>query len=607
MTPDPYAPHLRQADELFAQGETVKAGQIWQAILKQQPSHVEAREGLMAVKQRLLALREAEAAAAVPPAEPSLAPELLPAAPVPPIPAPEPLLAAPISPAPVPELLPPAPEPAPPVFEPEPVPPAPVRAIPGAPDSERLVAEGCTLYDMGQTEDALRKWDQVLLLEPAHPLARGYANGARRELGLPPLPVLADAAPVQVEAHPADDDLDKLLREAVQLYDMGLVEEAITKWERVLVLEPDRQEIKLYLRQARTEVGQSVSGHAAPVPAPSAPESDALDLKLRQAEHLLTLQRPEEAAFTFQQALGLDPGNARARQGLERCRKPSGRPGDEPRPAPVLTLDSQGRIAMAGEPSQPAAEPQGVEPPAALLKVAPAPREGLSLPDRLREAAERLPWLKDPRVLAGAGGGILALAVGLGIIHSYHKDQALKDEVRAARAAAVAPVAQQAQAPDLAESPASLRQEAEMALGIDPLRAYLRAETLVSRNAGDASGAQLLEKARAGLAGGISGASLTEFKKHLQNGDLEAAFKVMDALLRAQPSDADLRARAGRLQLALCSAHASQAKWDEAQDDLLRGRALFPDDRTWQARLKLLERVKALPKAQQVSWIPLLG
>lgn len=146
-----------------------------------------------------------------------------------------------------------------------------------------------------------------------------------------------------------------------------------------------------------------------------------------------------------------------------------------------------------------------------------------------------------------------------------------------------------------------------MALGIDPLRAYLRAETLVSRNAGDASGAQLLEKARAGLAGGISGASLTEFKKHLQNGDLEAAFKVMDALLRAQPSDADLRARAGRLQLALCSAHASQAKWDEAQDDLLRGRALFPDDRTWQARLKLLERVKALPKAQQVSWIPLLG
>ena len=117
----------------------------------------------------------------------------------------------------------------------------------------------------------------------------------------------------------------------------------------------------------------------------------------------------------------------------------------------------------------------------------------------------------------------------------------------------------------------------------------------------------MLEKARAGLAGGVTGASLPEFKKHLQNGDLEAALKVMDTLLRAQPGDADLRARAGRLNLALCSAHASQAKWDEAREDLLRGRALFPADKTWQTRLRLLERVKTLPKNQQAAWIPLLG
>ncbi|HLP31013.1 MAG TPA: hypothetical protein VK150_06600, partial [Geothrix sp.] len=89
--------------------------------------------------------------------------------------------------------------------------------------------------------------------------------------------------------------------------------------------------------------------------------------------------------------------------------------------------------------------------------------------------------------------------------------------------------------------------------------------------------------------------------------DLEAALKVMDALLRAQPGDADLRARAARLHLALCAAHAGQAKWDEAREDLLRGRALFPSDKTWQARLKLLDRVKTLPKPQQAAWIPLLG
>jgi hypothetical protein len=43
MTPDPFAPHLRMADDLFAQGDIVKAGQIWQAILKQDPGHGEAR------------------------------------------------------------------------------------------------------------------------------------------------------------------------------------------------------------------------------------------------------------------------------------------------------------------------------------------------------------------------------------------------------------------------------------------------------------------------------------------------------------------------------------------------------------------------------------
>ena len=466
---------------------------------------------------------------------------------------------------------------------------------------------------MGQVEDALRKWEHVLMLAPGHRLAQGYANGARRELGLPPMEAPADQAPTQRATHPTDEDADKLLREAVQLYDMGLVEEAISKWERVLSLEPDRHEVVGYLKMARREVGQGPAPTAAPAPVLNAAEPDSLDLKLRQAEHLLTLQRHEEAAFTFQQALRLSPGDVRALQGLERCRKP-GAPSLEPAPglrpttAPVMTFDPQGRIAMADEDTHPAlTSSQGIQPPAALLKTTPAPREGLSVPARLRGAAEHLDWLKNPKAIAILGGSVLTLIVGLTLLHGYRRDQALADEVRAARAAALAPVAQQAQAPDLAESPEALREEADTVLLSDPLRAYLRAETLVSRSPGDAAGALLLEKTKAGLQGGVTGSSLPEFQKHLQNGDLEAAFKVMDALLRAQPGNADLRARAGRLHLALCTAHAGQAKWDEAREDLLRGRALFPDDKTWQIRLKLLEHTKALPKNQQALWIALLG
>jgi tetratricopeptide (TPR) repeat protein len=488
-----------------------------------------------------------------------------------------------------------------------PAPVDPAQVTTGTLDPERLVAEGCTLYDMGQIEDALRKWEQALTLDPNHSLARGYANGARRELGHGPMEAAPSPAPVQAEAFHVEEDIDKLLREAVQLYDMGLTEEAITKWERILVLEPHRSEIAGYLRQARTEVGLNASSPAIPTQA-AAPEADGLDLKLRQAEHLLTLQRHEEAAFTFQQALSLAPGNARALQGLERCRKPGGQPAAmESRPAPVVSLDAQGRIAMAVMETASPSEPQGIEPPAALVKATQAPREGLSLPDRLRQATEQMPWLKDTKVVASIAGGVLVLGVGYGIFHSYRKDQALKDEVLAARRAATAPVAQQAQAPDLTETPASIRQEAEDTLVTDPLRAYLRAEAFVSRNPNDTSGAQLLEKTRAGLSGGVTGASLAEYQKHLQNGDLEAALKVMDSLLRAQPGDIDLRNRASRLDLALCAAHASQAKWDEAQEDLLRGRALFPSDKVWQVRLKLLEKVKALPKEQRASWIALIG
>ncbi|WP_257307169.1 tetratricopeptide repeat protein [Geothrix campi] len=602
MTPDPYAPHLRQADQLFAQGEVIKAGQIWQAILKQQPAHAEARERLLALREHLLVQREAEARAAATP---------------PPLPSP----------------LPPAPE-----SEPEPVrvaapAPPPRVSVPASVEPDRLLIEGCTLYDMGQVPDALQKWEQVLALDPTHTLALGYANGARRELGLAPLQAAAPTAPPEEPAPVPDEDVDKLLREAVQLYDMGLTEEAISKWEHVLALEPHRDEIRGYLRQARLEVTQAEAPPpptqaAVPAPAPTsrpsptpaaaipalaavpAPEAEALALKLRQAEHLLGLQRPDEAAFTYQQALQLAPGNREALAGLERCRRPQVQAGST---GSGIALDlpnhqASDRIAMVDEEATLIIpDPGRVEPPASLTRTAPAPREGLSLPARLLEASSSLPWLREPKVWAMAGGGTLALAVGLYAIHSYQQDQELKEAVKAARTAAVAPVLQQAQSPDLSETPAAILREGETALDREPLRAYFRAQAVLALNPGDAAAAQLLEKARAALPGGATGASLPEFQKHLQNGDLDAAAKVMDALLRAQPDDPGLRARAARLYLTFCGAHAGQAKWDEAAEDLRRGRALVPSDKSWQARLNLLERVKTLPKSQQAAWLPLLG
>jgi tetratricopeptide (TPR) repeat protein len=589
MTADPFATYLRQAEDLHAQGQLVKAGQIWQAILKQQPSHQIARECLLRLKQQLLALREQEeaSAAAQPPAattpvlEPPAAPEA--------------------------RAVPPATK----TDDPVPTEPPPSKAT-EASDPERLMAEGCTLYDMGQLPDALKKWEQVLTQNPAHLLARSYASGVRRELGLPPLEALV-APEVVIATHIApEEDLDKLLREAVQLYDMGLVEDAISKWERVLVLEPQRKEVEDYLREARKELGQKLQS---PTPASTESLSDAggLELKLRQAEHLMALQRHEEAAFTFQQALSISPGHPGALAGLERCRKPTSSATappslTTPRAISTVDLDAQGRIAMAivseGTLGQ---EPKAVEPPASLREGKSPLRKGLDMPKGFGEVLERLPWLKEPRVLAGIGGTLLVLAVSLFLFRGHIRDQELQRAVKAAKAAALEPLNQQTQIHDLSETPEAIRQEAQAALDIDPLHAYLRAETLVARAPGDAAAAQLLEKARVGLPGGVAGASLAEFQKHLQNGDLEAAAKVVDALLRATPDDASIRVRAARLDLLLCNAHVGQGKWDAAYEDLRRGRALFPEDKSWQARIYLLERVKAMPKHQQPGWIPLLG
>jgi len=613
MTPDPYAPYLRQADQLFAQGEVVKAGQIWQAILKQQPAHAESRERLLAVREHLLARqREAERVAVAPPPAPRPEPAPAPAAPppAPPPPPPAPVVATEAAPAV--RIALPVPTPVPTLVA------APVPAPAVEPD--RLLIEGCTLYDMGQVPDALQKWEQVLALDPTHSLALGYANGARRELGLPPLQVSVPAAPAEAPAPAAEEDVAKLLREAVQLYDMGLTEEAISKWEHVLALEPHREEIHAYLREARKELTQpgnqpppppTPQQAAAPAPVaiqaplPAAnPDAEALALKLRQADHLLALQRHDEATFTYQQALQLAPGNREALAGLERCRRPQAAPA-----SPGIALDPQGRIAMVEEePTLVVTDPGRVEPPASMTRTAPPPREGLALPARLQEASSSLPWLKEPKVWAMAGGGLLVLTVGLYALHTYRKDQELKEAVKAARLAALAPVIQQAQSPDLSETAAAILREGGDVLESDPVRAYLRAQAVLAQNPGDAAAAQLLEKARAALpAGGAAGATLAEFQKHLQAGDLDAAAKVMDALLRTQPDDPALRARAARLQLAFCEAHMGQAKWGEAAEDLRRGRALLPSDKSWQARLYLLERVKTMPKAQQAAWIPLLS
>ncbi|HJW32214.1 MAG TPA: tetratricopeptide repeat protein [Holophagaceae bacterium] len=617
---DPYAPYLKQANELFAQGDTLKAGQIWQAILKQQPAHVEAREGLLKVKA-ILELQKA-AAAPVPTPAPIATPELEPEPKPEPTPAPPPaFMAAEPEPEPVPEA--PTPAPAPEV-------PAAAPALVHSDDEiERLLREGCTLFDMGQLEDALKKWDLLIAGAPHHRMARDYANGARRELGLPllgegdmPAPAAPSAASSQAAAAPAVDhgeDVDRMLREAVQLYDMGLPEEAISKWEKALALEPHRVEIHRYLEQARAEHREQASAPTAPpTPRPSAPtqpmasNTAQVELRLRQAEHLMGMQRFDEAAFTYQQALDLDPANAAAKEGLRRARAkdaPAAPTETNPGTYGAITMVELDQAPAPKAVAEPASAPASV--PASLTKTLPPQREGIKVPSQLsglQAQLEAYPFLKEPKLWAGVAGGFLLFVSSCAFIQGHRKESARKEAVQSAHATAIAAVAKEAEAVELTEAIHQVKEEADQALGVDPLRAYLRAEFLLKLAPGDPGGSQLLVKARAGLPGGVTGASLTEFQKHLQDRNLDAAAKVLDALLREDPANLELRTKGSHLHLALMQAYAQQEKWDEAREALLRARAMAPGDKAWQAKLRLLEYLKGLPKgAQRDAWLAFIG
>lgn len=591
MTQDPYASYLQQADALFAAGDVVKAGQIWQAILKREPAHGPAREGLLKVKA-ILDQPKAEAVASAPP-EPEPAPPAAPVAPV--------------------------------------APPGPSQD-----ELDLMVRQGCTLYDMGQVEDALGKWEEVLVHAPNHAMALEYAGGARKELGLAPgapagLPAPAPAAPAKAPeaaaVKPAGDpsEIDALLRGAAQLYDMGVVEEAMDKWRKVLELDPDHEQARSFIRMAEKEEAENrqrwaaatsaMTSQAPASPAPasplpstpghvqSSPLADATvampsqlhgqEPRLAQARHLLETGHANEAVHAFRQLVEENPNNQEARNGLAQAQ------------AALVTSTAppgQGQRLMADW----VVATKSVPVPAAVTSAAPPKRGGLQIPEVLR-AIQLPPWVLTPTFLGGVAGGFLALGIGLHFYRAAQQDRRLLADVQAALQAAKAPVAKATAIADLDESPAAILAEGQKALKDDPLRAYHRAKEVLRRAPSDGAAAQLLERARLALVPlGSTPVTRAEADAAFRDRDLVKADRLMDAVLRADPENRELLLRATRLLSLLAQAHAAGGEWDEAREALLRARALAPQDRTWNARLSLVDRIKDQPRQEQPGWIALL-
>lgn len=208
--------------------------------------------------------------------------------------------------------------------------------------------------------------------------------------------------------------------------------------------------------------------------------------------------------------------------------------------------------------------------------------------------------------MAIAAGSFLGLLLVWYGYHSWQRDVALKEAVAAAKAVALAPGAKRGQDIPLSQTGPEVRAEGERCLGEDPLTAYYRAQESLRLDPGDAAAAQLLDRARVRL-GNTPPVGGQDADKAMKAGDLDGANNALLDLLRQNPDDAELKAKARIVILAIAQRQALNDHFQEARDLLVRGRAMFPQDRTWPARLRLLQDIERLDKADRAAWIPLLG
>jgi tetratricopeptide (TPR) repeat protein len=387
-----------------------------------------------------------------------------------------------------------------------------------------------------------------------------------------------------------------LLQEGLQLYDKGNTEGAMAHWREMLSLDPDNEDAKAYLSMAQKDTsaislkdaGRGTGSFS--IKAPGKPmDAEALEQKCRQGERLMRLKRLEQAEFAFELVLAQEPQHERALRGLE-----------------------QAKVLLSQRPQEveegPARENVAVMPPAAVTGAGKPARSGLALPKQIVDLTRDYPWMKSKGVLGGAAVLLLAVIAGGFVFQQRRMEAKLASDRASFLGIAMAQVSRGNQIIDLSETPASIRTEAELALGDDPVRAYHRAKEFLRLNPGDLPAAQLLDRARVALGEGTPKSStLAEYQKHLAQGDLESAETDIDALLRLQPDDADLMQRASRLYLMLAQIQASKERWAEAKDALRKGRALNPTDHAWQGRIRLLEKIPNQPKNERSGWIAFLG
>jgi tetratricopeptide (TPR) repeat protein len=619
------AEHLQQASLLFGVGEVVKAGQIWQAILKVHPLNNEAKAGLLKVRD---ILSKVPADSPEGPIDPESQRKLgTPRLSL------ESKLRMSLT---VPE----------------------VSATNGQslahPDAELLMKQGRAHYDQGSLHEALEAWEKALEMDPNNNLALSYARGVRKELGLPvseaprgpqdpPSPLspsknklgeLAGHAPwtpvsEKTGQHPNTDpngsetaqgakhqdgatngttgnnwqleDIASQIERGSQLYKNGKIAEAITAWESALSMDPGNALTKGYLAMAREDLvdkRQSTSDGTSPKKHEALTEYAPFGLgRLNGAAHCAS------AAGLADSSDAVPPSNSLSSAvGVHNLE---------------TAADIHGKVRIDGghgahdlrqvsRPVGPSRESAPAKMPTVILEKQAQNRQGPGLPKKLH-GVPFLSRLFRPMAIKVASL-LIFISAGAATWIAWAKRDAI---LRATKAAivgdAIKTANQSIKAADLGQSKDELKLEVKSALSSDPLRAYMLVKELISRDPNDTSPAKMLEQAKQAMAAAPKVRTDGDLGRFLSAGAFDDAEALLKSTLMQNPNNMRVRENLARVCLMHAKHLIANGQWGNAHSKLLMGAALYPMDFSWQARIKFLENIQSYSKEDYIRWAEMLG
>jgi len=562
------AEHLQHASLLFGAGEVVKAGQIWQAILKIHPSSEEARAGLRKVRDVLSNASTDK------------------------------------------------PKPETPLMEPE-------AATSGQGPAELLIKQGRAHYDQGSLHEALEAWEKALEMDHGSNLALSYARGVRKELGLP-IPEAMGAAknphsnnqPSEPESRSVGEigarpqitkdqgaapngaagskrqpeEIASQIEKGSQLYKMGKIVEAIAAWETALSMDPSSALTKGYLAMAWEDLDNKRQPSPTGVPPKKRePLSGSMPPEYgRQGR--ASEPKDESAAETYNSGADAQAGGGRSAPDQDNPPEPD---------APTQAKNPPGAVSASREVAP-------AKMPAMIIETHVQTRQGPALPQHLHRVPLLFRLLTPTAIKAAS---LLAfLLVGAAAWALWAKrDAQLKARQTAIVEEAIKMANKSIKGVSLSQSADELKSEAKSAMSSDPLRAYLLVQELISRDPNDTSSAKMLEHAKQSMAAAAKVRADGDLNLLLSDGALDDAEILLKSTLMQNHDNMRARENLARVCLMQARHLVANGQWGKARAKLMMGAALFPRDPSWQARIKFLETIHASPKEDHARWAELLG